>query len=318
MTTRWRRTALAGMLLLGLALPTHAQGDTSTVRFDEVGFEFDHSLGRSVNIARVPGQRLSTGPSLGGEAAPAHLTFSLYQRLAESRRPPRAFGAPGTVRVYAVSALEGYPKASRELARLQALLDERPDPATLEEIDRRQVVDMPILPVDDAAAQIIAARVAYIDTPELTGIAYLTGFAQDLIPVTRDDLQYTFQGLSTDGRWYVAVNWRIRARVLPRSFTNAQARRIGRNARTWGRYIRDTVATLDDASVASFRPNLDALDALVRSIDFESVVPPSTPPSATPSPSVAPSPDGVPASEGPTPSGIASPAPSVPASSAAP
>jgi len=318
MTTRPRRIALAGVLLLGLALPTHAQGDTSSVRFDGVGFEFDHSLGRSVNIARVPGQRL-TGPSLGGEAAPAHLTFSLYQRLAESRRPPRVFGVPGTVRVYATSALEGYPKASRELSRLQGLLAERPDPATLEAIDDRQVVDMPMLPVDEAAAQVIAARVGFVDTPELTGIAYVTGFRQDLFPFTRDDLQYTFQGLSNDGRWYVAVNWNLRATMLPRRFSNRQAQRIGRNARTWERYVRQTVATLDAAQASAFRPSLESLDAMVRSIDFESVVPSSASPSASPSLSAAPSPDGVPASEGPAPSdAAASPAASAPVPSTAP
>ena len=80
---------------------------------------------------------------------------------------------------------------------------------------------MPMLPVDEAAAQVIAARVGYVDTPELTGIAYVTGFRQDLFPFTRDDLQYTFQGLSNDGRWYVAVNWNLRATMLPRRFSNS-------------------------------------------------------------------------------------------------
>ena len=315
MTRGIPRIALTGALLLALAFPTHAQGDTSSVRFDGVGFEFSHRLGRSVNITQVPRQRPGS-PGIS-EAAPAHVTFSLYPRLPESRRPPRPIAVPGTIRVYATSALEGYPTASRQLARLQALLTERPDPASLGAIDDNQTVDLPYLPID-GAAQAIAARIGFIDTPELAGIAYVTGFRQDLFPFARDDFWYTFQGLSTDGQWYVAVSWVVRATMFPVRVRNADARRIGRNATTWERYIRQSVATLDAAEASAFRPSLETLDALVRSIDFESVEAPSASPSVAPSPSAAASPDGVPASEGPTPSDVASPVASVPPSSTAP
>ncbi len=284
MTTRSRRIALAGMLLLGLALPTQAQGDTSSVWFDGVGFEFDRSLGRSVNIVRVPRQR--PDPVATAEGAPTHLTFALYRRLAESRRPPRVWDVPGRVRVYATSDLADYPDASRQLSRLQQLLAERPDPATLEAIDDRQVVDMPFLPIDDAAAQAIAARIGFIDTPELSGVAYITGFRQDTFPFARDDFFYTFQGLSADGQWYVAVDWVVRATMFPRRVAQADAERVARNARAWERYVAESAATLGSAEPTAFRPALDTLDALVRSIDFESVVAPSASPSIAPASSV--------------------------------
>jgi hypothetical protein len=306
MTRRTPRSALLAALLLASALPTHAQDDTSSVRFDGVGFEFAHSLGRSVNIIRVPRQRLG---SVGvGEADPAHITFSIYPRMAESRRPPRAWDVPGAVRVYATSGLEGFPFASRQLERLQELLAARPDPATLESITDEQTVDLPYLPIE-GAAQAIAARIDYIDTPELSGIAYVTGFRQDLFPFARDDFWYTFQGMSTDGQWYVSVSWIVRATMFPARVSDADARRVGRNARTWERYIRESVGTLAAAEPTAFRPSLDTLDALVRSIDFESVVQASPSPSLEPSPtaepppsalpSTEPPPNGVPASEGP-------------------
>ena len=83
------------------------------------------------------------------------------------------------------------------------------------------------LPVEEAAAQAIAARVGFIDTPELLGIAYVTGFRQDMFPFVRDDFLYTFQGLSADGQWYVAVNWVVRATMFPRRVSQADARRVG-------------------------------------------------------------------------------------------
>ncbi len=287
---------LAAAMLLTLTLPTTAQEATSSVRFDGIGFSFDHTLGRSVNILRVPSQRV--GRAQVGEASPALVAFALYPRQREARPVPRVWDVPGVVRAYRTTGLDGYPMATQQLERLRQLLTERPDPSTLGSIDEDAITEMPYLPIGEAA-QAIAARIQYVDTPELSGLAYVTGFRQDTFPFARNDLWYTFQGLSTDGRWYVAVSWVLRAQGFPARISNAEARRVGRNARTWRRYVEQTVATLGAAQPTDFRPSLDTLDALVRSIDFDSVVQsgepteaptsapsprPSTAPSAAPSP----------------------------------
>jgi hypothetical protein len=302
MIGRSRRATIVAAMLLALALPAQAQDSTSDVRFDGVGFSFDHALGRSVNITRVPA--IPVGETQVGEAPPAHLVFSLYGRRAESARIPRIWDAPGTVRAYATTALEGYPLASQQLTRLQQLLSDRPEPSSLEAITDNATTELPYLPIEEAA-QAIAARIQYIDTPELSGIAYVTGFRQDVFPFARDDFWYTFQGVSTDGRWYVSVNWVLRADMFPRRVSQADARRAGSSARRWERYITRSVATLDAAEPTAFRPSLETLDALVRSIDFESVVAASPSPGATASPTDAPG-----ASEGPPSSSAAPPSPS--------
>ena len=169
--------------------------------------------------------------------------------------------------------LDGYELASRQLTELQKLLDERPDPATLE-ASAGLSGELPYLPIEEAA-QAIAARVTYIDTPELSGVAYVTGFRQDVFPFARGDFWYTFQGLSTDGRWYVAVDWLLDASMFPATITQADARRVGTSASRWERYVKRTVATLDAAEPTAFTPSLTVLDDLVRSIDFASVVAPT-------------------------------------------
>jgi hypothetical protein len=286
MTRRSRSAVLLGALVLTMALPVQAQDATSSVSFDGVGFSFDHTLGRSVNITQVPAIPLAD--TQVGEAPPAHVVFSLYGRRAESARIPRIWDAPGSVRVYDVAALDGYPLASQQLTRLQQLLSERPDPATLETITPNATTEMPYLPIEEAA-QAIAARIEYIDTPELSGVAYVTGFRQDTFPFTRDDFFYTFQGLSADGRSYVAVDWVLRADMFPRRISQADARRVGSNARRWERYINQSVSTLDAAEPTAFTPSITALDDLVRSIDFASVVGASPSPSAAPT--LAPTPE---------------------------
>lgn len=283
MIGRSRRAVVVAALLLAISVPTAAQDQTSSVRFDGVGFSFDHSLGRSVNILRVPRQRL--GRAQVGEATPAHIAFALYPRQREGRAVPGVWDVPGVVRAYRTSAIDGYPMATQQLERLQRLLTERPDPATLGAIDESAITGMPYLPIEEAA-QALAARIQYVDTPELAGVAYVAGFRQDTFPFARNDLWYTFQGLSTDGAWYVAASWVLRAERFPARISNAESRRVGRNARTWARYIEQTATTLNATQPADFRPSLDTLDALVRSIDFDSVVQPTTSPSPQPSASV--------------------------------
>lgn len=286
MMGRSRRTALVVVALFALAVPMQAQDATSSVSFDGVGFDFSHTLGRSVNILRSPRQGTDELPL--GEGAPAHIVFSLYPRQSEAKRVPALWDLPGSVNVYRTRALEGYAVATRQWTELQRILTDRPEPQVLEADAVDGSAPLPYLPVAEEAAQALVARVGYIDTPELSGVAYVTGFRQGEYPFTRDDLWYSFQGLSTDGRWYVAVNWRLRAGMFPRTVSQADAERVGSSARRWERYIRESVATLDAAEPTAFLPSLDTLDALVRSIDFASVVPPSPSPALAPSASASP------------------------------
>jgi hypothetical protein len=246
-----------------------------------VGFSFGHTLGRSVNILRVARRPANEAGYI--EGAPAHLVFSLYGRQPESRRVPGPWDVPGNETEYRTTALKGYAVSTSQLTELQGILAERPDPASLESSAVDAPTDLPFLPLQEAG-QAIAARIAYVDTPELSGVAYVTGFRQDVFPFARDDFWYTFQGLSTDGRWYVSVMWNVRASMFPKRVSDAQARQVGTTARGWRRYIREAVAKLDGGRPTAFTPSLDTLDALVRSIDFESVVTPGP----SPVPSVAP------------------------------
>ncbi len=287
MIGRTRRVALVVAALFALAAPTGAQDATSSVSFDGVGFSFSHTLGRSVNILRVA-RRSPDAPGVI-EGAPAHVVFSLYGRQPESRRVPGPWDVPGTVTVYRTNALDGYKQATRQLTELQGILAERTDPASLESAAVGAPTELPFLPIQEAGMAIVA-RVAYIDTAEVSGIAFVTGFRQDVFPFSRGDFWYTFQGLSTDGRWYVSVMWSVDASMFPASVSQAEARRVGTGASRWNRYIRRSVATLDAAEPTAFTPSLDTLDDLVRSIDFASVVQPSPTPSLTPAPTLAPTP----------------------------
>lgn len=263
---RLRPWGVAAAALFLLSLPVHAQDAASTVSFEGVGFSFDKALGASVNITQVPGEPPTPeGPSA---PSPGHLAFTLYGPRPESARAPRPIDAPGVVRFYRTADLAGYGWASRQLEDLSSLLGARPDLASHVEVgDDGSTEPLPFV-LDDSAAQAIAARAHYVDTPHLAGIGYLTAFRQDVFPFAASDFWYTFQGLSDDGAWYVAVDFVIDADMFPARVTARDANRIG-TARRWPRYLNQSVQTLNEAAPDAFTPPLTSIDALVHSITFE-------------------------------------------------
>jgi hypothetical protein len=274
-----RRTfAVAAMsaALLFLPLPAAAQDGGSSVSFDGVGFAFDATLGESVNITRVPGQPADLEQP-GGPDLP-HVTFTLYGSRAEGARVPRVGFAPGVVRTYGMEDIARYDEASAQLEALQALLAERPN------LDRFMEVDdgfggerLPHLPVDTAAAQALRARATYVDTPQVSGVAYVAAYRQDVAPFVAGDFWYTFQGLSADGAWYVAVDFVVEAGMFPE---RVGLRQMDRVADRWVEYLAESTQTLNDAAPDAFTPSLASVDALVQTITFEGIL--ATEPSPLP------------------------------------
>ncbi len=214
----------AATLVLLLALPAHAQDGGSTVTFDDVGFTFDAELGASVNTTRVPGQ--SPDAESFEEPDARHLTFTLYGRRQEQASVPRVGNGLTVVRVYRTADLAPYDLASERIELLQSLLTERPDLGAFMEASKNgSFEELPFLPVPNAG-QAIDARAQYIDTPEVSGIAYVTAFRQDLYPFGADDFWYTFQGISTDGDRFVAVTSILRADMFPKQVSPRDAQRI--------------------------------------------------------------------------------------------
>jgi hypothetical protein len=257
-----------------LGLPVQAQDAGSTVWFDGVGFTFDRQLGYSVNITQVPGQP----PDLQSIDVPdaRHTVFTLYGRRPELGKVPRVADATGEVRVYRTADLARYDLASKQLAQLRSMLADRPDLAPFMALGKEDVFgdELPFLPIPDAG-QLLRARAHYVDTPEVSGIAYLLALGQDTFPMTADDFWYTFQGLSADGTRLITVLYAIKASTFPDRISDKAAER---SLQDWPAYVNKSTATLNAAAPSAFSPPLTSIDALVRSITFEGF------PAASPSP----------------------------------
>jgi hypothetical protein len=78
-------------------------------------------------------------------------------------------------------------------ARLQALIQAP-----------QEMTPMPFLPLFNAA-QVMHTHVQYLDFKTGQGLRYLTMFSQGIVPINNNELIYTYQGLTSDRRYYVAA-----------------------------------------------------------------------------------------------------------------
>jgi hypothetical protein len=122
---------------------------------------------------------------------------------------------------------------------------------------------MPYLPLYNAA-QVFHTQVQFLDFSNGRGVRFLTQFSQGLVLINNNDLIYTFQGLTNDGRYYIAAVLPITQQDLPADTSGIEE---------WPEdvqgYLATTAATLDQQLADSFSPDLNALDALIRSIEVK-------------------------------------------------
>lgn len=63
---------------------------------------------------------------------------------------------------------------------------------------------LPFLPLFNAH-QVMHTSLQYLDFKNGTGLRYLTWFSQGIMPINNYELIYTNQGLTSDGKYYVAA-----------------------------------------------------------------------------------------------------------------
>jgi heat shock protein HslJ len=269
--TMFKRMVIALMLMAaaGMAL---AQ-EVNRIDFNGVGFDFDATIAAGVNVTAVRADPVDM--MYPGGPRPAHTRFDLLDETGTET---------GSVYVFQTADFAAYPAFAAELTALQTILRERPDLAGYVSASASaDVLTLPYLPTP-TATQVLRAQPAYVDNGVVSGVRYLTIYAQDLSPFTSDQVRYTFQGLSADGGAYVAVEVWLKAGVLPETipadFNDAA---LTENYQT---YLTETLSLLQGAPASSFTPLPDALDSLALSLRVTGVSAPNVRPPLEETPSL--------------------------------
>jgi len=185
------------------------------------------------------------------DVAPEHTVLHLvgYPLYPEAMHKPRLI-------IYPLNEyLALRPELGTIVTELRQLLDQRPAEVPADK-------SLPFLPTFNAG-QIFHTALRYVDFANGRGLRYLTQYAQAIYPVTSKYLFYTYQGISNDGRFYVAAVLPVAHPILPdeSAYTIDEA-----FVNNFSNYLADVARDLAAQPPESFSPSLTALDQMMATL----------------------------------------------------
>jgi hypothetical protein len=131
----------------------------------------------------------------------------------------------------------------------------------------QEIPNMPLLPLFNAS-QVMHTQVQYLDFRNGEGLRYLTQFDQGLMPINNNELIYTYQGLTSDGKYYVAAVLPVNHPSLP-----ADGKITGQEppefTSDFPAYLANMVKTLNPQAANTFIPDLTQLDDMMSSLEIK-------------------------------------------------
>ena len=199
------------------------------------------------------------------EEAPAHPCYHLEDKrpLPALDKGPRYFyPAQSTICIIPLTDTsvanfaKSYPYIHEAAAKLRKLLARRPAKFKFD----RDLTDLPF----NNAAGTVQGKVQYLKFKTGAGVLFLTQYSQDVVPtpLNNEELVCDFQGLSNDGKYYIAARMAITNPSLPKGIDSTKVPDKDPN----GAYLRKQERLLNSLTDESFRPSLTSLKSLLTSI----------------------------------------------------
>lgn len=240
-----------------MPIPTEEPALTELPRFegseyfaDGVRFTLDPALAQDINSEILPAVTGNNLPEWEWMPEVIQIFFSGYAVPGETFHQPKILVIP-TAEYASLS-----PAAAGIIDDLRTLLQEKP--AAPQD-------SLPFLPIWNAA-QVLQANVQYLDFQNGSGVRFLTQYGQDISPINNYSLFYTFQGLTSDERFYITAILPTTNPALPDPETIQLDQAFIDNYTT---YIQEMEHGLSMLPPDSFSPNLELLDRLIESISIE-------------------------------------------------
>jgi len=206
----------------------------------------------------------------GPSGLPAHIQI-LFNGLNDPKKR-----APGAAVIYIIP-VDAYRQLweqhdsriiSDEIQKIAKLSLHLPQPAP--------VRGLPVLPIEetfgvnDLATQLRLGASQDVSASK-NGFRFVGRFAMDAKPLTNQDLRYSYQGFSNDGRFLITFFFPVRTDALPDDDAAVtQEDKDAFNSDGLG-YLANKASTLDKLDPAAWEPDLAALDALIASLQITSM-----------------------------------------------
>lgn len=235
------------------AMPTLMPANVGSASFNGVSFNFDTAFAQAANPRTAPAEN-------PGADAPYWAVFPAYDVFEFAGYPSKNTYHKPRIEIYSVAEFEQMNQAAKDqIAKLKQLLGDAPATPT----------EIPLVPIFNAA-QVFRAQVKYMNFQSGQGVRFITQYDQAVIPISNMEVFYTFQGLTSDGKWYIAAILPVATSALPDSdqVPADQAQNFS-TAEAFTAYLTGVVDKLNGLQAADFSPNLDQLDAMIQSLKVE-------------------------------------------------
>jgi hypothetical protein len=232
------------------AVPTQAPTEIpgTLVEFNGVSFRLPTGVGSTINGEIIPAATDPNLPFFGQNPVQIQISLPDYV-LQEKLHHPRLI----------VSPIAGYQELGQaftdRFAELQSVIDTRP----------ADLQTMPFIPFFNAM-QVFHTTPVYLDFQNGSGVRYLTQYDQAIMPITNHSLFYTFQGITSDGKYSVVLIVPVSHPSLPANETENTDWQTQAFLDNFPTYLAGVQATLNAAAPDEFVPSLTELDALVTSL----------------------------------------------------
>lgn len=228
---------------------------TNTVSVDElpditysgVSFSFSDLVAKDAYYEVIP--------EFSGEdvwfAEPEHLCFYFNDYAAQNSMHT------ASICIYEITEyIELSPDASVDIATLKTLVAAR----------TTDVESIPFLPYWNAA-QIFHARMDYLDFQNGSGVRFLTQYGQAVSNINNNSLFYTYQGVTSDDRFYISAIFPVAQQNLPDGWVEPDDWDDFSN--NFLPYLEERSQFLTDANNNTFTPPISELDALIQSLKVQ-------------------------------------------------
>jgi hypothetical protein len=113
------------------------------------------------------------------------------------------------------------------------------------------IKELPMLPSAEAY-EAFHNQVKYLNFKQGSGVAFLSCYRQEDAPINNGDFFYTYQGLTSDGKYYISAFFPVQASKLKKNLPSKQG-----------------VDYLGKLQPAEFTPKLNQIDELLSSISIQ-------------------------------------------------
>lgn len=252
-----------------------ADVENGAANYKGVSFTYDAALASGVTARTVPAQPLLHETDKGDEVAPEHISFTFAGDYAASHKDAY-FGAPEIVIYNIDEHKKAFALSSDTVKFLEEEYDGLKKALSSQPASYAGEVPSPYA-LSMNGSQTFRTHITYLKFKNGKGIVHLTQYDFERNLINNQGLTYIFEGLTDDGKYYVAAHFPVSASFLAATYDDTAPDGSShnffygtdpeQNRRNYEKYLSDITRRLAATPKKDFTPDLTRFDRLLSSLD---------------------------------------------------